>query len=165
MAFCSNCGTQIQGGINFCHSCGQMVGSVPAQLITQPPQQSQFVMSQSDTEENKGMAVLSYFIFPIPLLLGKHKTSPFVKFHLNQSILLSLIAVGYSIISNILYSIIKIEQMVWYVPVRMTPPWLGSLLWSISIPIFILLIIGIVNAINGEMKPLPVIGDKITIIK
>jgi len=190
MAFCGNCGAQAQNGTKFCPSCGhategvsvhqaaggvpahqvaggvpvhQAAGGVPVHQAAQPQQQP--AVLQSDTEENKGMAILSYLIFFIPLLMGKHKTSPFVKYHVNQGTMLALIAIGYSIISRILSSLIKVEQIIWYVPVSVTPPWLVTVLWVISIPIYVCCIIGIINAVNGEMKPLPVIGDKFTIIK
>ena len=111
------------------------------------------------------MAVLSYIIFFIPLLIGKHKESPFVKYHVNQGTILGIIAIGYSILSAILSAVIKVERYIWYVPVRVTPPWLITVLWLISIPICILCIIGIINAVKGVTKPLPIIGDKIKIIK
>ena len=111
------------------------------------------------------MAILSYLLFFVPLLMGEHKKSPFVKFHLNQGTLVWIVAVGYSIISTILSAVIKVPRTLYGIPIgSYTPGWLSAILWVISIPICVLCIIGIINAVNGKMQELPVIG-KYTVIK
>jgi len=110
------------------------------------------------------MAILSYILFFIPLLMGAHKTSPFVKYHTNQGTVLGLAAIAYSILSAILSAIIKVPSTYWGITVYHTPAWLSTVLWLISLAFFALCIMGIINAVNGRVKPLPVIGT-ITIIK
>lgn len=184
MAFCGNCGTQAQDGVKFCPSCGAAVGEAPAQQ--QQPQQTAQQQSQQpsyappaapgapmtdeardaarqeeiDAQENKTMGVLSYILFFIPLLTGAHKTSPFVKFHVNQGTVLWLVGIAYSIVSGILSAIIKVEATYFGVRsgVYYTPGWLSTILWLISLPIFIFAIMGIINAVQGKKKELPVIG-------
>jgi len=119
-----------------------------------------------DAQENKTMAILSYLyiLFVIPLLTGAYKTSPFLKFHVNQGAVLGLIGVGYSILSMILSSVIKVRDVYWGAYVSYTPAWLTGILWLLGIPIAILTVMGIINAVNGRMQPLPVIGG-VTIIK
>ena len=52
MAFCSNCGTQIEEGVNFCPKCGQNVGAAaPQQQVNQP--QPQYVEEEEEVEEKK----------------------------------------------------------------------------------------------------------------
>ena len=108
------------------------------------------------------MAVLSYIIFFVPLLVGAHKTSPFVKFHANQGTVLFISCVAFSIIYSILFAIfsaILIATLafgIWAVVSTLL-----SLLWILPT---VLVILGIVNAVTGKCKPLPVIG-KFTIIK
>lgn len=40
----------------------------------------------------------------------------------------------------------------------MVIPFIGTLFWLLYIALIILWVIGLVNAINGETKPLPVVG-------
>ena len=115
----------------------------------------------NDAEQNKAMGIVAYILFFIPMLTGTHRTSPFVKFHVNQGFLLFVVSVVYSIISSILRSIVRVP--LYYSPYYhssyyYTPAWLSGILWLISLPILALCIIGIINAANGKMKPLPVIG-------
>ncbi len=93
----------------------------------------------SNSGKNTGMAVLAYFIFFLPLLTDA-KDDPFVKFHVKQSLLLWIIAVAAAIIGVI--------------------PLIGWLI-AIVVPlaVFVLWILGILNAINGNMNPVPVIGQ------
>lgn len=100
---------------------------------------------KNDIESNKTMALLAYIIFFIPLLAAKD--SKYARYHANQGLILLLAAIAINIIGSII-------------------PIIG---WFIIIPlgdvaVFVLAIIGIINASKGEAKPLPVIGS-ITIIK
>jgi uncharacterized membrane protein len=182
MTFCGNCRTQVQDGVKFCPSCGKEIGASPAgqaqsvapqQQYAQPQQQYQQpgqVAPQNDAQANKVMAILSYILFFIPLLTGDHKKSPFVKYHANQGVIVFILGVAYSIISAILSAIIKVDATngwgaVVGVRVSYTPGWLTTILWIGSLAIFALAIYGIYNAVTGKMKPLPVVGDKITLIK
>jgi len=110
------------------------------------------------TGKNKGMAVVAYLLFFIPLLAGAHKKSPFVKFHTNQGTVLFLFSVplwfATAIVTTILFRMSSgIPAIVF-----------GLLTPLFTILILVLLVIGIINAASGKMKPLPLIG-KITIIK
>jgi len=116
----------------------------------------------NDAEQNKTMAILAYILFFIPLLAGAHKTSPFVKYHTNQGTVLFLAAVIFGIAVGILTAILSFVLLgigAWRL-------WWGihiiiSLLWLAPLALCIL---GIINAVNKQKKPLPVIG-KFTIIK
>lgn len=132
MAFCKNCGTQIQDGAKFCPKCGET---------------TQTQSHINDVEANKIMAVIAYIgIFVlVPLITGKYKNSPFLKFHVNQAI---VFCIGW-IVSRIISFI----------------PYIGVFLGGIlSLVVVVLQIISIVGAVKGETKPLPLI-EKITIIK
>lgn len=106
-------------------------------------QQTQNVSSpqanKGDAERNKGMAILAYIIFFIPLLAAKD--SKFAMYHANQGLVLFLSAVAVNVIGGII-------------------PIIG---WLLILPIgnlvlLIFAIMGIINAAKGEEKPLPVIG-------
>ncbi len=95
---------------------------------------------EADAEKNKGMAILAYFIFFLPMLTDA-KDSKFAMFHANQSLVLLLAGIGVSVIGSII-------------------PFLG---WFLILPfgtliIIIFWIMGIVNAAGGKMKELPLIG-------
>ncbi|SEC47105.1 hypothetical protein [Paenibacillus sp. GP183] len=91
-----------------------------------------------DVQSNKGMAVLAYIIFFIPLLAAKD--SRFAMYHANQGLVLFLGAVA----SNIVLGMIPIIGWI--------------LLPFANLAILVFAIIGIINAANGRNKPLPLIG-------
>ena len=97
-----------------------------------------------DAQDNKGKAIVAYIIFFIPLLAAKE--SKFARFHANQGLNVLLLSIAVSILGAFI-------------------PFIG---WVISaggsIGCIVFVILGIINAANGEMKELPLIG-KINIIK
>jgi len=145
MAFCSNCGNKVDDGVKFCPSCGTSMSGVPAKAQAEA---EEIQADPNDAEQNKGMAIIAYLLFFVPLLTGDHKKSPFVMYHTNQGTVLFIFAVGGWIVSSILMIIL-----------------IGALLgFVVGIASLVFLIIGIINVVNGRMKPLPLIG-KFTIIK
>ena len=144
MAFCSKCGAQIPDGESLCAACAN-----PAAVPEQP-------VDAKDAEANKTMALLAYILFFIPLIAGAHKTSPFVKYHTNQATILWIAAIAYTIVVNIISAILTVVLFGLGI--------VGFLLNILSLAFVVLAILGIMNAINGKMQPLPVIG-KFTIIK
>ncbi|MDR1380099.1 MAG: zinc ribbon domain-containing protein [Tannerella sp.] len=104
-----------------------------------------------DAEDNKVMAILAYLgiLFLVPLLAAKE--SPFARFHTNQGIALFILGAAVGIVVSILSAIFS--------QISLTLVLLTSLLsLACSLGIFVLAIIGIVNAVKGEMKELPLIG-------
>jgi uncharacterized membrane protein len=169
MAFCGKCGTQVQDGVRFCPSCG-------AEIITAGPTQQPYTppvvpgaparTDIQDAQENKTMSILAYILFFIPLLTGAHKTSPFAKYHANQGTVLFLASLAISIVLGILSGILTAvftATFAW--GALLTIASVFGFIWLIyAIVVLILVIVGILNAVNGKMKPLPIIGG-ITIIK
>jgi len=162
--FCKDCGAEIKDEkMKFCSSCGK---ELPAAKT--PPQQTAAKMqpepepeydAQKDAADNKVMAVLAYlsFLVFIPLFMGEHKKSPFVNFHTNQGLVLFIFEAILWIVTGVVFGILG--SVVWEFL------WLWSLLsWLLSLIPLIFAIIGILNAVKGMTKPLPLIG-KITIIK
>ena len=135
---------------------------VQEQAYEQPPTGKAPV---SDEEEYKTITILTYILFFIPLITGDHKKSPFVKYHLNQSTVLFGLALAYSIVSTILRAVIKVNRVVFYVPVYATPGWLTAILMIGNLAILALCILGIYHAATGKKQPLPVIGNLITVFK
>lgn len=102
-------------------------------------QQSSNQGDQQDIQANKVMAALAYVIFFIPLLVARE--SKFAMYHANQGLVLFLGA----LVVNFIGTLIPIIGWFLIVP-------LGNLF------IFVLAIIGIINAMQGMSKPLPLIG-------
>lgn len=98
--------------------------------------------SKSGGNKNTTMAVIAYIIFFVPLLTGDAKKDAFVKFHTKQGLVLFLLAVAVNVLS-------------WVVPFYI---WF-SISWILSLCLLALLIIGIINAVNGKQQPLPVVGQ------
>lgn len=86
---------------------------------------------------NTLMAVLCYLglLVIIPLLTDA-KNDPFVKYHIKQGLVL-LIAY---VICGVVF-------------------WVPFIGWILSVLLFILFIMGVVNALNGKQAPLPILGQ------
>jgi len=101
-------------------------------------------VSKEEIEKNKGMAIVAWFIFFVPLLTDA-KDSKFVRFHVNQSFIYVLASIAATILGSIL-SVVTFGFGALLMPVI----WIGLL---------VLWILGLMSAINGEMKRLPLIGN------
>jgi len=113
-------------------------------------------------EKNKGMAIVAYIIFFIPLITGDHKRSQFVRFHTNQGTVLFLATIAFSIAHTIL--IVLLGAIFRGIGAWRILGLFGTLFGLLWIVPFIFFILGIINAANGQMKKLPIIGG-FTIIK
>jgi len=145
MAFCSNCGSQLPENAKACPNCGTFVTDAKAGQSEQAAQngqpqkpQTDFTaqFTQADIEENKVMAVFAYLgiLLLIPLLVSPAKDSPFVRFHVNQGLLLFIAAMISSLLSIICIGLV------------------------LEIVCFVFMIMGIIHVINGQAVELPLIG-------
>lgn len=100
----------------------------------------------NDICRSRGLAWLSYLgiLFLIPLLVNRE--SSFSKFHANQGLLLFMIELVLSVVLRIL-SLIPVVR------------WFALILNILYIPVLILMIVGIINAVQGRAGRLPVIGN------
>jgi uncharacterized membrane protein len=90
--------------------------------------------------KNVTMGILSYIG---PLVIVSYitaKDDPFVKFHIKQGLVLFVL-----------------EIIVWFVGTMFLSLWM--LLNLVNIAVFVLAVIGIVNAAQGKENKLPLIGD------
>lgn len=114
----------------------------PAAPVAEAAPVAPAAITKADIEKNKTWAVVSYLtiIGLIIALVSDGKESPFVKFHINQSLILFI-----GVVISIAISMIPILG------------WILSPFLSLGILIFV--IIGIINAAGGKVKRLPLIGD------
>ena len=154
MAFCNKCGNQLPDGANNCPNCGAPAGNTQqntqnAQDFVNNMMNTNDTTSQFDPQDinnNKGMSVLAYigFLFLVPLLACPN--SKFARYHTNQGLVLG-------VVTGIL-GIIPIAGLI-----------IGGLLSAVGgIFTLVLMIMGIINAAQGQAKELPLIG-KITLLK
>ncbi len=95
--------------------------------------------TSEDIKKVKAVSAISYLIFFLPLLTNPE--SKFAKFHANQALLLLITSLAVNVVGTII-------------------PILG---WFLILPlgfifVLVLFIMGIVNALNGKMQRLPLIG-------
>lgn len=107
-----------------------------------------------EMQNHKAVFILSYLgiLFFLPLIVCPNSKPG--RFHANQGLVLFLAAIGGEIVQIILEMILPLS-------------FLGFLSFIFSIyglAIFVLMVIGMINASKGEQNPLPVIGE-IQIIK
>ena len=153
MLTCKQCGTQVEDGVMNCTNCGAPI-EAPVQQ-NQPIDLSEKFnefnntadttseYDAQDIEKNKVMAVLAYILFFIPLLAAKD--SKFARFHTNQGLVLFL--------GGIIASVVAVIPVIGWIVAPIA-----------GLVITVLAIIGILNALNGKAKELPVIG-KFKILK
>lgn len=119
--------------------------------------------AQQDAAENKVNGVLAYLgiLVLVPIFSEKGKRSPFARYHANQGLILLIVDVALSIIGSIIGAIFApspLEQLAAAMGAGVVSP-VPTIVWLIiSVIILALSIMGIVNAVKGVMKPLPVIG-------
>jgi len=99
-------------------------------------------------KKNIAMAVIAYILFFVPLLTGDAKKDAFVKYHTKQGLVLFLLVVLINVIGWV------IPFYIWF-----------SISWILGLGTLVLLILGIVNAVNGKEEPLPVIGQFSSVFK
>ncbi len=159
MKYCGNCGNKVEDNVRFCPGCGAAIEAAASQPQAQqappatqvppttqaPPQGNAKAeagdhtteFDPKDIEANKAMGLLGYLIFFIPLIAAKE--SSFAKYHANQGFVLFL---GF-VLSSILFII----------------PILGWILAPILYVICgVFSVLGIINALNGKAKDLPIVG-------
>jgi len=138
MAFCTSCGAQIPAGATVCPACSRSTSpAAPAQTS-----------AGGLTDNVAGM--LAYFtIIPaiIFLVIEPYNRNRFIRFHSFQCI---FFAVGWTVLWIALNVVVHIPFF----------GWLTILVWPlISLAGFIIWIVLVLKAYQGQMFKLPVIGD------
>lgn len=113
MAFCANCGAQVNDGAGFCAGCGKPVGGGPQPIpISQPfaagavPSGSQSTVAIGSQAGGTALAsnlagalayILGFITGILFLVLEPYKRDRFVRFHAMQSILYSAFGIVFRI--------------------------------------------------------------------
>ncbi len=102
-------------------------------------------MDQSTIDEGKTIAIISYVTLIgtlIAYLMNNDKKNEFAKFHIGQALRAWLAGIVITIAAGILAAITNIGAL--------------SYLQYVGV---VLAVIGLVNAMNGEVKKIPLVGD------
>lgn len=189
MKKCPKCNAEVKAKDKFCSACGESLGKEKKKKESNINQDEIFnkigdnlekILDTEDTskeytkkdiEDNKGLAILSY-IGPLALIpYFKGKDSKYVKYHAVQGMNLLIVWVVFTIFAAIL-SMIKITKSCDHSPifgvvtncVKVTPWWIKFPIDIIGLCLLIISILGVVYALLGKAKKLPLI-DKVNIIK
>lgn len=145
--FCHKCGAEVNHTIRYCQSCGAEVNTPMG--ATSPPV---IDAEAQDAKDNKVMASLSYFgvLALVPLFAAKE--SPFARFHCNQGLILLIANVALTILKQVNASLIYQISSMLYGIINFAFSGIGIVIWVFAL-------IGLIAAIKGEKKELPLIGN------
>ncbi len=152
MPYCRNCNTKLQPNRDSCPNCGEPMSlaekvAVNVTHIMFNTKDTTYEFAPEDIEQNIVMAMLSYLnlLVLVPLLAANG--SKFARFHANQGIVLLILSIACNALVFILIPI---------------PPLLFIVLpfqWILNTAFLIMIVIGIVNSLQGKARELPLIGS------
>lgn len=162
--FCSKCGKQIDDDSNFCPACGAKtqkneesakraaddISGMINRLNDTPDSTEEF--DSNDIEKNKAMAVFSYLGLLVLIPIFAAQDSKFAKFHANQGLILFIAEAAFS-------SIIGFSFKIFLMNLSFFNFFGGLVEIAIGVVFTVFSIIGIVNAVKGKAKELPIIGS------
>ncbi len=139
--FCTQCGSSVDDSAAFCPKCGKAVAGVPAgggAAVVAP------ATATGGLADNVAGALAYVTIIPaiVFLVIEPYNKNRFVRFHSFQSI---FFCIAWVILHKIM--VIALPLLLWT-------------LWGIvDLAVFVLWILLVVKAYQGQMWKLPVIGD------
>jgi uncharacterized membrane protein len=142
MAFCIACGGQVPAGANACPACGRAVAGAPEAVSSAPA-------AAGGLTDNVAGALAYVTIIPaiIFLVMEPYNRNRFIRFHAFQCI---IGAVAWACLWVALGIVVRIPFF----------GWLTILVWPlISLGGFVIWVIVVLKAYQGQKFKLPVIGD------
>ena len=158
--YCRNCGTEVKETDKFCANCGNPIyedGFESAKRAAKEQfdnitdtEDHTATYDPKDIEENKILALFAYLgiLILVPIFAGKE--SPYAKFHISQGVNLIIAEIAVSLLTGI---------TVFFVWIPALPEIMGAIGSVAGVVLSILMIIGIINAVTGKAKELPLIGN------
>lgn len=161
MKYCVSCGNPVDDSAKFCTVCGAEIKSAdeaPKDFTAENPSgeareskvdeainrltntaDTTSDYAVDDINNNRLMAILAYIGILVLVPLFAAKESPFARFHTNQGLLLLILHLIGWVLSFI--------------------PYIGWVACGIiNVVCFVLFILGLINAVRGDAKELPLIG-------
>lgn len=160
MAYCRKCGQELSEGMRYCTACGadslddgngkKREGVDYEQVLGVEDHTSRF--DSVDIQKNKAYAVLAYlgFLVFVPLLAARK--SPFARYHTEQGLLLFILSAAKGVAVRLLY---ELSYRMFFEAFSVV---IHVLDWAVGIMLLVLAVFGIVQAVQGKAKELPLIG-------
>ena len=140
--FCPKCGTQVSENDHYCPTCGEVLS---AKAKEPDLGDRTAIFEQEDIERTHVLAALCYVSFVLMVVaLLLEPNSKFLRYHINQSILISVFGI-----------VICIVAIVPFIG------WLASAVGAVMAVVFT--IMGIVRSLKGQAKDLPIIGKYVIV--
>lgn len=173
MPVCPKCGVEVAENEKFCNACGAEIKST-AEPVAEPAAENTFSAEKlkelnntkdttaefdaADIENNKILSLFAYLglLFLVPLFACPN--SKYARFHTNQGIVLLIANVVATVAVSVLTGIATGVGMAVEVLGVLLGLLVGLLGFAVSVIVLVLAIIGIINAVQGKAKELPVIG-------
>lgn len=108
----------------------------------------------NDIQTGKGMSVLSYLglLWLIPFFVNTRRNNPYVRFHMNQGLILLIISLILQVIGAVICAVLDFFWLGFISSI------VGVAVDFIQFIIFVFEILGIVNVLKNTAKELPFIG-------
>ena len=149
MAFCTSCGAQIPAGASTCPACNRPTSAGAAGAAATGAAPATVQASTGGLTDNVAGALAYVTIIPsiLFLVMAPYNKNRFIRFHSFQNIFFAVAWIALWIVLNI----------VAHIPLF---GWLTILLWPlIGLGGFVIWLILILKAYQGQMFRLPAIGD------
>jgi uncharacterized membrane protein len=149
MAFCTSCGAQIPAGASTCPACSRPATSGAAGGVAAGTAPATIQASTGGLTDNVAGALAYVTIIPsiLFLVMAPYNRNRFIRFHSFQNIFFAVAWIALWIVLNI---IVHIPFFGWFT----------FLLWPlIGLGGFVIWLILILKAYQGQMFKLPAIGD------
>ena len=145
MAFCAHCGSQIPDNAAFCGACGKNTAAAPPPPMAPPPMAPAQNLGLADNVAGM-LAYLTIVPAIVFLVVEPYNRKPFVRFHAFQCIFL---CVAWTVIWMAFTFVLG--PFMWF--------FTHVLLSLLGLGMFVLWIILMLKAYQGQMFKVPVIGD------
>ncbi len=155
MPFCNSCGSHVDDGVKFCPGCGQAMAAATAGGGSAPSGSGGSIGGGSSavaSENENVMGALAYLLIPaiIFLVVEPYSKNRFIRFHSFQSLFYCLASVAIQITLGILSSILAFIGIGFVIAMIMP---------LVSLALFVVWIILVIKAFQGQKYKLPMIGD------
>ena len=166
MPYCRKCGKPVNESDAYCPSCGNKTepdinekAETAFNDFTEKvsdinnTQDTTSEYDEQDIKDNKVFAVLAYLGILVLVPIFGASNSKYARFHANQGLVLLIAEVAYGILTAMITAIAGLAfGFIFKWMIR-------ALLSFISLGFLAFVIIGIINAVNGKAKQLPLIGS------
>ena len=147
---CLNCGTVVEENAKFCPNCGKKFEEVKEEVEQMEVSEKVEQVNTSNTNDTRLIEICSYLGLLVLIPIIKMNESDSIRFHANQGLVL--------LIANTLFNIVTGFLSVIFMWSDIFKLLIAIIQMVVSIGMFALAVIGIVNAYQGKKQDLPIIG-------